>query len=138
MALLIASDVPGFVLGPTIAAFIVTLSFLAIFVTKNLFPSFALILSCALGIAVFVGFGELKSQRLMCQAALAVGVSSFDRNPFFWSLGNTPREYQFEIHAYFESEGTHYGWSYSDEDFYVLNDRTWINVFSGDSFLCSA
>lgn len=67
--------------------------------------------------------GDRVSLNAMCQAAATRGITSFARNSFFWSLANAPREWQWEIHARAEVNGTPLGWSYRSLGWYAIPAR---------------
>jgi hypothetical protein len=86
------TDVAGRTLPYAAVALVVCL------VVRRLRPwAIGLSLATALIAAVFVG--DAASQIAMCQSAARHGFTAFQRNAFDWSLANTPRDRQFEIHA---------------------------------------
>ena len=79
--------------------------------------------------------GDRVSKAAMCEAAIKRGFSEFRRNSFRWSLANTPREFQFEIHATAKVEGQRLGWSYRDMDWYVIPEDASADV-AGSTLSC--
>ena len=71
---------------------------------------------------------EKHSQKKMCAVAKDLGITAFRRNTFFWSLRNTPRDFQFEAHALAEMDGITLGWSYKELSFYEIPEHLSINV----------
>ena len=72
--------------------------------------------------------GERISRQAMCSAAEAIGIVEFRRNTLLWSLMNTPRDFQFEIHARAEKDGRRLGWSYREMDWYEIPAEAWAEV----------
>lgn len=135
--LFIAPSIPSFVLTPIWFGISLAVSAFAFthFVLK--LRSSAFPISCLLFFIVFVATGEQKSRAVMCKAAAALGVESFARNSFLWSLGNSGKEYQWSVHALLSHENQHLAWSYGEQAFFVLNNDTWPNVSSGTPHQCS-
>lgn len=75
-----------------------------------------------------VGTGENASKMMMCSAIDDAEITQIYRNTFLWSLRNTPREFQFEVHAIAELNGQQVAWSYRELNWYAVNDDTWANV----------
>lgn len=92
-----------------------------------------LTLCMALIVAVFVG--DTVSQTTMCKAATKRGFTAFQRNAFDWSLANSPREWQWEIHARAVVDGQPLGWSYRELDWYAIPKGVSDGV-SGPIFTC--
>ncbi len=95
--------------------------------------SFGVALLVLLGVSVPVG--ERISRHAMCEAAAEVGISQIKRNTFLWSLMNTPREFQFEIHAVIEVGERTLGWSYREMTWYDIPVTVWGEVH-GDVYNC--
>jgi len=83
--------------------------------------------------AVFVG--DRLSQAAMCQTAAAHGVTSFQRNSFMTSLAETPREFQFTLHAALPDQRL--GWSYSAMEWYPIPASVQ-RFAAGEAFSCPA
>lgn len=94
--------------------------------------SFLVLFSTCIAFLVGCLAVENLSQSAMCERAGAAGLTSVERNSFWWSLANTPREFQFEIHAIAYREESRFGWSYSLMDWYTIPDSAWGNVISGE------
>ncbi len=72
--------------------------------------------------------GERVSQREMCRTAEAAGIADFRRHTLFWSLRNTPYEFQFEIHAIAKLGAKRLGWSYYEMGWYEIPANAWGDV----------
>lgn len=72
--------------------------------------------------------GERVSQREMCRAAAAAGISEFRRNTLLWSLRNAPREFQVAVHALADSGGQRRGWSYHRMGWYDIPATATVEV----------
>lgn len=92
-----------------------------------------LTLATALIAAVFVG--DSLSQTAMCKAIAKRGITAFQRNSFLWSLANSPRDWQGEIHARAIVDGQRLGWSYSALEWYEIPKNTSGDV-TGPPFTC--
>jgi hypothetical protein len=73
----------------------------------------------------------------MCATAPALGIATFRRNSFFWSLVNAPEEFQFDIHAVATVGEESYGWSYREMGWYLIPREAWGDV-AADIFDCGA
>ncbi len=108
---------------------------LTIFLMWEALRRYAPVLAFLVATVATVFFAEIKSRELMCDRAQVLGLDGFKRNSFFWSLGNAPREFQFQVHGYGEKGGMRFAWSYSELDWYPLNDETGASVHK-DPFIC--
>ncbi|MEL6466136.1 MAG: hypothetical protein AAFQ58_14305 [Pseudomonadota bacterium] len=84
-----------------------------------------------------VAIGEFFSKRQMCQTAHRFDVDVIYRHPFWWSLANTPREFQFQIHGILDASDGSYGWSYRAQSWYVIPEDARGNVTTGAAHLCT-
>jgi len=90
-------------------------------------------LASSLVAAIFVG--DSLSQAAMCRTAAVHGVTSFQRNSFLISLAETPREFQFTLHAALPDQRL--GWSYSAMEWYPIPAS--VQRFdAGEAFSCPA
>ncbi|MFY0618920.1 hypothetical protein [Shimia sp.] len=80
---------------------------------------------------------ESVSKTAMCEAATQAQLGDFQRNTFYWSLANAPREFQFQIHALAIVDDKAFGWSYRKLDWYEIPHAAQINVWvSGETASC--
>lgn len=93
----------------------------------------------ALGISLIstVFIAENISKETMCQTALALGVTQIQRNTFFWSLRNAPREFQFEVHAIAKKDEIQMGWSYRNMNWYEIPRKANADVNGGEIIRCT-
>lgn len=96
----------------------------------------ALLLAVAVATSSALIVGETLSQSAMCETARANGLSDIRRNSLLWSLANTPRDFQIEVHAVARHQSDRYAWSYSEMDWYLVPENTIARVEGHPPYLC--
>ncbi|MBV2360251.1 hypothetical protein KUH32_10730 [Thalassococcus sp. CAU 1522] len=92
---------------------------------------FAVILPSMLGGATLIAVADRFAGQAVCETAQVRGLSDIRRHSLFWSLANTPREFQFDLHGLARQGDRHFGWSYSEMDWYVLPDTFGVDTRAG-------
>jgi hypothetical protein len=82
-----------------------------------LFPAFVIA-----GISA-VHLAEARSQDRMSSRADQLGATCLARHSFSQSLRFAGEEFQWDLHASARIDGTWHGWSYAQDDFYLIPDR---------------
>lgn len=78
------------------------------------------LLGVVCGLLVVLPVAEYRSRALMCIRAADHDITRFPRHSIYWSLRNSPREVQLDLHAMAEIDGIPHGWSYREENWYAL------------------
>jgi len=127
----------GFIAKPMMfAAIVTTVTLIATFAKPLRWRklSFGLALIC--GSIIFFSTAEKNSQLEMCRAAKQQGLTEIERYSFWRSFQNTPREFQFEIHAIANNQRGRWGWSYRELSFYFLKPTISADVSRGSILNC--
>lgn len=127
MPFLVAPILSGF--GAGVVAAIVLFQNLS---TRRWSPA----LSMIVGFIAFSCVAEFSSTRSMCSAAQLHDFEQVQRHTFIWSMRNTPREFQLELHAVAYVDRRRFGWSYSELDFYEIQPSVSGDVTNGKLLTC--
>lgn len=110
----------GFVAQPLLMGALVAGGTLVFCLAMRPLRTWALVIALLAGLGAAAFVGERVSKAAMCQQAAALGITEFRRNTLLWSLANTPREFQFEIHALATTGKGRLGWSYREMAWYAV------------------
>jgi phosphate/sulfate permease len=80
----------------------------------------------------FVLFAAALAENKRHKVYKSFGPGEIISNSFFRSLRETPKEYQFYLHAAALKDCKPYAWSYSEMEFYLLPDSVAPNVLPSD------
>jgi hypothetical protein len=132
--LLILLDAIDLAITPRIAVVALPVAALTLAITVVFRPlrPFAIAITCACLVVSTLVAGDVISSRAMCATAEAQGLTDVTRNSFVWSISNTGREYQFDVHAMAQRGDDRVAWSYSAMDWYTFPHTISVSVQSGE------
>ncbi|WP_298362136.1 hypothetical protein [uncultured Litoreibacter sp.] len=118
-----------FVSGPVAAAGCAALIVFALLVAaRGVIRRLSLGIAASLFLVIFLTLVEKKSREIMIAQALEIGATTLERHSFLWSLRNTPREFQLDVHAITQVNGDRYIWSYREQKFVKIPPTIWAEM----------